>query len=249
MKPRLLGKVHGLQNTSISVATLVHRKPILPFVVPVQVFVDRNNNLVEDESQGKPTMIGCEFHFQIDPTKITPTLNNYVAAAQARYSTASRADERFMASIAAAQGGGNTMPSRMTQDDLPEVDLLVQVLKERDEAADKRLLACVVKDEDGNTAWDWVNENGETPNLTWELLEANPTMADAIQGALSEWLNFSQKSSAEATGTEKAGTTPDSTPTTPAVPSANSHGPSIAPEPTTPSMETVGFPNGTVPSR
>lgn len=248
--PKLLGNYRGLSNATISVAALVHKKPWLPFVLPMQIIVDENDkvlvdregNYIDDETLGKAVMIGVEFHVQIDPQRITANLNNEVQATQDRLTAAQRIFDKMFA----GQGVNNQAADarRMTKNDLPDQDLLVDCYRDRDGALDKRLLACVMNDADGKTEWDYVDRNGDTPALTWEFLEANPMVGDALQNAFAEWVNFSSKLSGADTSTTKETGTKDSTKPTAPAPSQDLPGPSSAPAMNESRTQTAGIPNG-----
>lgn len=206
-KPVVRGNVKGLSDTSRAAAAAVHMKPILVFMLSGQVFVDENQNVVDPGTEGATLeTVYIDYHLQIDPTKIKPEHNNRIAAMNSRI----QAGQRMTEKMALAVQGDATR--KVTKADLPDTDLMSGLYKEYDDAQDDRLLACVMKDEFGNTAWDYRGPGGETVNLTKELLTNDLRLAEAVNKAYNAWYTPTRPSSGVDTLTNKGDSTTDSTP-------------------------------------
>jgi len=227
---KILGKVSNIEQSQIEIATLVHQKPWLQFYLHTTVPVNEHNEMV---AEGAPDFHHYEavfvpYFFRVDPRKMTAELQAAIGAAQTRLGDVRRLTEKTMAVSL-------DKSNAITKSDLADPKLLIDVAGELREAERNELLALVMTDDNGNTLWDYENENGEAVNLTRDLLESNYFLEDAILAGLNEWKNPT-RASQEATGKKKvkeADTTGETTTPTPKVSSSASPSGSTEASPTT----------------
>lgn len=194
LAPKVRGNFKGLINSVATASALVHSKPILIATLSGTVYVNDNDEIVDvlgDNSRVES--VSVDYHFRLNPKKLTPTMNNYIAAVNSRLQSAQRMVEKM------AMASGNAVIKKLTRADLPDTAILMDVYAEMDEAMDARLLACVDVTEEGMTAWNYTNENGEPVMLTAELLKKDVKLAEAMQAAFQEWYSPTKASSEAAT--------------------------------------------------
>lgn len=211
--PRIIGDIKGLEKAQISAAQLTYAKPKLPFLIASQVPV---NDKGEYDAENPTGMAGVnlEYHFKIDPAKMTSEHVRRIEAAQSRYRAAAKTLSSFNLPGVATK--------KMTKDDLPDADIMQAIMEELDDANNSRLVDVTMKDEDGDTMWDYSDANGNAINLTKSLLESDPRLKNAMIGALDDFLNGSNLSSVEVSKTTPTKASTDSTAATPKASSTDS---------------------------
>lgn len=192
----------GLAMSQLAVAQLVYATPTLPFVMQAPY---------EDEDTGEISMLDVEYLFRVDPSKLTPALNNRVQACRDRINAAQQQTEK---AVQASQSLSQGTTRKVSWDDLPDTDMLIRLYDEYDSAMDARLLATVGLDERGQTDWNFTGPTGEPVQLTAELLRTNLRLAERLHQAWNEWYLPTKPSSGVAMKTNKETGTTGSTPPT-----------------------------------
>ena len=186
---------NSLDKTNSYVQQIIWSKPILNF--------DFNTMREPDENEVKDGITGMvpvtlEFSFQIDPKKLHPRHSSRIQALQDRIGAATRMVERFAS--AQRQDGGNL---RVTRADLPDEELLTDLYMEMDDAANDRLCDLVMRDESGQTMWNWVDESGNDAVLTPGYIKDNVKLGESMQAAFLAWLNPTKALSDSASSAKK----------------------------------------------
>jgi hypothetical protein len=180
-----------LEQGNTLLQTIIYRKPILsfPWSTTREATPEEQNELGVIE-----VPVTLRFAFQIDPKRIRPHHNNRIAAIREQMNAATRQAERQNRVAMEAQGYAEA--EKMTFDDLPDVEIVEQLNDEFSQALDERLVDSVMVDEEtGQTAWNWVSEDGSPVRLTTAYLRDNVKLAEALHGAWNEWYFPTRKQS------------------------------------------------------
>lgn len=203
LKPARVTNLIGLALTQAEVAAVVYNKPTLSFIM---------QSPYEKPGTEEIIMLDVEYLFRVNPAKMTPDLNNMVAAQRDRINAALQQTEK---SIQASQSLMQGTSRKVKWEDLPDAEMLTKLYADYDAAVDARLLATVSVDEQGLTEWNFTNEQGEHINLTADLLKNNLRLSDRLHAAWNDWFLPTKPSSEVAIKTSKAEDTKDSTQPTP----------------------------------
>jgi hypothetical protein len=183
----------SLKSGDSLVQEIIYRKPVLTFE-----YNSTRPATPEEELLGTlgEVPITLEFAYRIDPKLLKPAHNNRIAAIRERINAATRMIERAMSGSEAA---GHKKSNKVSYDDLPDTDMVSNLYGELDEAMDERLVACVMRDDNGQTQWNWTGENGSPVVLSTKLLADNVKLAEAMHGSFNEWLNPTNRSAGATT--------------------------------------------------